>query len=43
VRDGRVRLEPLGAGDMSVARWGARRQGDVFEQAFHRELEVVSS
>jgi exopolyphosphatase/guanosine-5'-triphosphate,3'-diphosphate pyrophosphatase len=41
-RDGRVQLKLIGEGDLSVARWGARRQADVFEQAFSRELEVAA-
>jgi exopolyphosphatase/guanosine-5'-triphosphate,3'-diphosphate pyrophosphatase len=41
-RNGRVQLKLVGEGDLSVARWGARRQADVFEQAFSRELEVAA-
>jgi len=41
-RNGQVQLKLVGDGDLSVARWGARRQGDVFAQAFERELEVAA-
>ncbi len=41
-RNGHVQLKLIGEGDLSVARWGARRQADVFEHAFRRELEVAA-
>jgi exopolyphosphatase / guanosine-5'-triphosphate,3'-diphosphate pyrophosphatase len=42
VQDGMVRLELVTGGDVSVARWGAQRQGDLFESAFGRRLEVAA-
>jgi exopolyphosphatase / guanosine-5'-triphosphate,3'-diphosphate pyrophosphatase len=41
-RDGCVRLELVSQGDVSVARWGAERQAELFEQAFDRPLSVVA-
>jgi len=41
-REGHVQLKLIGEGNLSVARWGARRQADVFAQAFRRELEVAA-
>jgi exopolyphosphatase/guanosine-5'-triphosphate,3'-diphosphate pyrophosphatase len=41
VEDGAVRLELVTGGDVSVARWAAQRQGDIFESAFGKRLEVV--
>jgi exopolyphosphatase/guanosine-5'-triphosphate,3'-diphosphate pyrophosphatase len=38
--NGRVRLELIHDGDISVARWAAERQRDLFERAFGRELEI---
>lgn len=38
--DGAVVLELDAVGDTSVARWGAERQGDLFERAFGAELTV---
>jgi exopolyphosphatase/guanosine-5'-triphosphate,3'-diphosphate pyrophosphatase len=43
VEDGAVRLELVTGGDVSVARWGAQRQADLFESAFGKRLEVVES
>jgi exopolyphosphatase/guanosine-5'-triphosphate,3'-diphosphate pyrophosphatase len=40
--DGRVRLELVHDGDVSVARWAAERQRELFERAFGRELEIVT-
>jgi len=37
-----VRLALLADGDVSVARWGAERQRDLFEQAFGRGLELAA-
>jgi exopolyphosphatase/guanosine-5'-triphosphate,3'-diphosphate pyrophosphatase len=42
VQDGTVRLELVTGGDVSVARWAAQRQGDLFESAFGRRLEVAA-
>jgi exopolyphosphatase/guanosine-5'-triphosphate,3'-diphosphate pyrophosphatase len=41
VRDGTVRLELVTGGDVSVARWAAERQADLFEAAFGKRLEVA--
>ena len=40
VHDGRVELQLEAEGDVSVSRWGAQRQADVFRRAFGRELVV---
>jgi exopolyphosphatase/guanosine-5'-triphosphate,3'-diphosphate pyrophosphatase len=40
VHDGTVRLQLVADGDVSVARWGAQRQSELFESAFGRRLEV---
>ena len=40
VDNGVVRLELVADGDVSVARWSAERQSDVFERAFGRELQI---
>ena len=40
VEDGRVRLELVHDGDVSVARWAAERQRELFQQAFGRKLEI---
>lgn len=42
VADGRVELDLQADGDATIACWGAQGQGDVFEQAFGRELSVRS-
>jgi len=39
--DGRIHLEIVAADDASLARWGAEREGELFAQAFGRELEVA--
>jgi exopolyphosphatase/guanosine-5'-triphosphate,3'-diphosphate pyrophosphatase len=39
-RDGRVELRLHSDGDDAVARWGAEREGPLFERAFGRELSV---
>jgi exopolyphosphatase/guanosine-5'-triphosphate,3'-diphosphate pyrophosphatase len=39
-RDGRVELRLSSDGDDAVARWGAQREGGLFERAFGRELSV---
>jgi exopolyphosphatase/guanosine-5'-triphosphate,3'-diphosphate pyrophosphatase len=39
---GRVELELDAIGDDTVARWGAERQGDLFERAFGAPLTVVA-
>ena len=41
VEDGTVELRLEGDGDVSLARWAAQRQGDVFERTFERELSVL--
>ncbi len=41
VANGTVELRVEGGGDVSLARWAVARQGDVFERAFARTLEVV--
>ncbi len=40
VNDGTVRLKLAAGGDVSVARWAAQRQADLFESAFGKALEV---
>jgi exopolyphosphatase/guanosine-5'-triphosphate,3'-diphosphate pyrophosphatase len=40
--DGGVVLELDATGDTSVARWGAERQGELFERAFGAPLTVVA-
>jgi hypothetical protein len=40
VQDGTVRLQLVADGDVSVARWGAQRQAELFESAFGRRLEI---
>ncbi|HZV74429.1 MAG TPA: Ppx/GppA phosphatase family protein [Conexibacter sp.] len=41
-KDGDVELELDAIGDDTVARWGAERQGDLFERAFGAPLRVVA-
>jgi exopolyphosphatase/guanosine-5'-triphosphate,3'-diphosphate pyrophosphatase len=43
VEDGRVDLALEADEDVTIARWGAQKQGDVFERAFGRELAVSAS
>ena len=38
--NGRVRLDLVSESEAPVARWAAGREGDLFERAFGRELEV---
>jgi hypothetical protein len=40
VGDGEVRLDLVATGNVSVARWSAAREADVFAQAFDRRLVV---
>ncbi|HET6548387.1 MAG TPA: HD domain-containing protein, partial [Solirubrobacter sp.] len=40
VGDGRVELRLHATEDVSIARWAAERQGDVFERAFGKTLSV---
>jgi exopolyphosphatase/guanosine-5'-triphosphate,3'-diphosphate pyrophosphatase len=40
VEDGRVRLGLVSDSDAPVARWAAGREGELFERAFDRALEV---
>jgi len=42
VDDGRLRLELVHDGDISVAAWAAERQRELFERAFGRELEIAA-
>ncbi len=41
VADGRVELRLRSRSDVTVSRWGAQRQADLFRRAFGRELDVV--
>jgi exopolyphosphatase / guanosine-5'-triphosphate,3'-diphosphate pyrophosphatase len=41
VRDGQVRLELEATEDVTIARWAAERQRDVFARAFGRELTIA--
>jgi exopolyphosphatase / guanosine-5'-triphosphate,3'-diphosphate pyrophosphatase len=41
LEDGDVRVDLVANGNVSVARWAAARQSDVFEQAFDRRLVVT--
>ncbi len=41
-KDGDVELELDAIGDDTVARWGAERQGELFERAFGAPLRVVA-
>ena len=41
VIDGRVELRLDAVGDVSIARWAAERQRDLFQRAFDRELTVT--
>jgi exopolyphosphatase/guanosine-5'-triphosphate,3'-diphosphate pyrophosphatase len=40
VENGRVELRLRASDDVTIARWAAERQGDLFQRAFHRELSV---
>ena len=40
VDDGRVELRLDAHEDVTIARWAAQREADLFERAFGRELEV---
>ena len=41
VDDGRVELQLRSKTDVTVSRWGAQRQGDLFRRAFGKELVVT--
>jgi len=41
VEDGRVELRLQATGDVTISRWAAQRQGEVFKRAFGRELLVT--
>jgi exopolyphosphatase/guanosine-5'-triphosphate,3'-diphosphate pyrophosphatase len=41
VDDGRVELKLEGSGDVSLARWAAQREVDLFQRAFDRSLAIV--
>jgi exopolyphosphatase/guanosine-5'-triphosphate,3'-diphosphate pyrophosphatase len=43
VEDGVATLTLDAVGDVSVARWAAERQVDLFEQAFDKRLEIAGS
>jgi len=43
VRDGTVEVTLDADGDVSLARWAAERQADVFERAFGKRLALVGS
>jgi exopolyphosphatase / guanosine-5'-triphosphate,3'-diphosphate pyrophosphatase len=43
VEDGRIELRLESDADVTVSRWGAQQQADVFELAFGRELSVVEA
>jgi exopolyphosphatase/guanosine-5'-triphosphate,3'-diphosphate pyrophosphatase len=40
VDNGRLRLELVHEGDVSVAAWAAERQRDLVQRAFGRDLEI---
>jgi exopolyphosphatase / guanosine-5'-triphosphate,3'-diphosphate pyrophosphatase len=40
-RDGAVRLELVASGEVSLQRWAAERERDLFERAFGRALDVA--
>ena len=42
VRDGRVELRLDSEDDVTVSRWAAERQGDLFRRAFGKELLVLA-
>jgi exopolyphosphatase/guanosine-5'-triphosphate,3'-diphosphate pyrophosphatase len=42
VEDGRVELRLQADGDVTVSRWAAQRQADLFRQAFDKELTVTA-
>jgi exopolyphosphatase/guanosine-5'-triphosphate,3'-diphosphate pyrophosphatase len=42
VVDGRVDMHLDAAGDVTIARWAAERQRDLFQRAFERELTISS-
>jgi exopolyphosphatase/guanosine-5'-triphosphate,3'-diphosphate pyrophosphatase len=42
VENGRVELHLDAAEDVTIARWAAERQGDLFKRAFGRELAVTA-
>ena len=39
--DGAIRLDLVAEGDVSVARWAAARETELFERAFDRRLVVA--
>jgi exopolyphosphatase/guanosine-5'-triphosphate,3'-diphosphate pyrophosphatase len=41
VENGRVELRLHATGDVTIARWAAERQSELFERAFGRGLEVA--
>ncbi|HEY1688426.1 MAG TPA: Ppx/GppA phosphatase family protein [Solirubrobacteraceae bacterium] len=41
-KNGTVRLQLSADGDTAVPRWAARREGELFERAFGRDLEVCA-
>jgi exopolyphosphatase/guanosine-5'-triphosphate,3'-diphosphate pyrophosphatase len=42
VEDGRVELRLAATEDVTIARWAAERQGDLFRRAFGRDLSVTT-
>ena len=40
--DGGVQLRLIADGESAVPRWAARREGELFARAFHRELSVAA-
>jgi exopolyphosphatase / guanosine-5'-triphosphate,3'-diphosphate pyrophosphatase len=43
VADGHVELRLEGRGDVSLAKWAAERETDLFERAFDKRLDVVEA
>jgi exopolyphosphatase / guanosine-5'-triphosphate,3'-diphosphate pyrophosphatase len=42
LENGRVELRLHATEDVTIARWAAERQGDLFKRAFGRELAVTA-
>jgi len=43
IENGRVELRLHATEDVTIARWAAERQGDLFRRAFGRDLNVSTS
>jgi exopolyphosphatase/guanosine-5'-triphosphate,3'-diphosphate pyrophosphatase len=41
VEDGQIELQLQSTDDVTISRWGAQRQAELFRRAFGRELQVV--